>query len=91
MVTFNVTIDEVSNQDLFLRIMKELKFVVSVKVENKSAFPELNELVSAGNKVEDHTLESIFASGRDSGNFTLEQSKTINNQRFNEWRKIKEK
>ena len=91
MVTFSVTIDEESNKELFLRMMKELKFVISVKPSSGEDKLNALELSLPGRYASDKELEDLMILAEEGEAYKPEQSKKENEQRFETWQKKKGK
>jgi hypothetical protein len=87
MVTFSVTIDEESHKDLFLRIMEELKFVVSVTPEGNTAPMKTFDFALPGREATDEELERLMVIAEKSETYTPQKSKELNERRFNQWQK----
>ena len=85
MVTFSVTIDEESHKELFLRLMEELKFVVSVRPEKKSAKLNVLELVLPGKGITDKGLEELIVLAESEETYEHQQSKKANTQLLKKW------
>ena len=85
MVTFSVTIDEESHKDLFLRIMEELNFVVSVKTENNSDQLNALDFVISGRNATDKELEGLMVISEKEESYPQQLSKKINKERFKQW------
>ena len=85
MVTFSVTIDEESNQDLFLRIMEELKFVKSVSpVPNPDKMNPV-DFVMPGSVVTDMQLEDLMLIAEKENTYDIKASKKISKRRIKQW------
>jgi hypothetical protein len=87
MVTFNVTIDEESHSDLFLRLMEELKFVVSVKTENNETELIASEFARPGRLATDKEIEQLMMIADESEPYTAHKSKKAIKQQFDQWLK----
>jgi hypothetical protein len=87
MVTFNVTIDEESHSDLFLRLMEELKFVVSVKTENSEAELIASDFARSGRLATDKEIEQLMMIADESEPYTASKSKKVIKQQFDQWLK----
>ena len=85
MVTFSVTIDEESHKDLFLRIMEELKFVVSVIPEKNSYSLNALELIIPGKDITDKELDDLMVLAEKEETYLEHQSQKTNTQRFKQW------
>ena len=90
MVTFSVTIDEESHKDLFLRIMEELKFVVSVTLEGNTAPLNAFDFAISGREATDEDLERLMVLAEKSETYTSQKSKELNERQFNQWQKESE-
>jgi hypothetical protein len=78
MVTFSVTIDEESHKDLFLRIMEELKFVVSVTPEGNAAPMKTFDFALPGREATDEELERLMVLAEKSETYTPQKSQELN-------------
>ncbi|MEI6175048.1 MAG: hypothetical protein WCR01_14985 [Bacteroidota bacterium] len=85
MVTFSVTIDEESHKDLFLHIMEELKFVVSVIPQVNSGVLNALDFSMSGREASDKELEELMILAEKEETYLQPQSKKINKQRFKQW------
>jgi len=91
MVTFSVTIDEESNKELFLQMMKELKCVISVKPSSGEEGLNALELSLPGRYATDKELEDMMILAEEGKTYKPDQSKEENKQRFESWQKKKGK
>jgi hypothetical protein len=85
MLTYSVTIDNASNSDIFLKLMNELKFVVTVKPEIESAAIAALDLALPGEPANDEVLEALIEMAEKSGLIPSKNSQKKNLQRFNSW------
>lgn len=91
MVTFSVTIDEESNKELFLQMMKELKFVISVEPYSSKVGLNTLELSLPGRYATDQELEDLMILAEEGEAYKTNQSKELNDKRFESWQGKKHK
>ena len=91
MITFSVTIDEESNKELFLQLMKELKFVISVKPYACEVGLNTLELTLPGRYATDKELEDLMILAEEGDTYKPDQSKKENRTRFESWQEKKRK
>jgi hypothetical protein len=85
MITFNVTIDGESNSDLFLRMMEELKFVVSVVPDETGNGLDPVDFALPGRPGTDEEFERLMVISEESETYSAQKSKKINKQKLGKW------
>ena len=87
MVTFSVTIDEEAHSDLFIQMMEELKFVVSVAPATSLNKFNPIEYALQGPTATEEELGQMIVLSEDSETYTPQKSRKLNKQRFDQWPK----
>ena len=72
-------------------MMKELKFVISVKPSSEEVELNVLELSLPGRYASDKELEDLMILAEEGEAYKSEQSKEENDQRFESWQKKKRK